>query len=149
MLFKAIGLALIFAVCSLGGFFKSSLLMKRADKLSKLSRALSQLSEYIRADGGELERLIGLCFEKSLLHTENGRPVLNKSFLENEDIALLEEFFESFGTKDIQGEYERTGLYASLIEKQKQEAAEKCSQLCRLYNALGVLGGIFICIFLL
>jgi stage III sporulation protein AB len=40
-------------------------------------------------------------------------------------------------------------LFASLLQKQRKEAEEKKEKLSKLYNSLGVLFGIFICIFFL
>lgn len=50
---------------------------------------------------------------------------------------------------DSDSEYNRTELYIKLLSKNRDEAEEKCAELCRVYNAAGLLGGIFICIFFL
>ena len=79
----------------------------------------------------------------------SGIPKLNKSFLKKEDIAMIEEFLDNFGSKDRIGEYKRTKFYASLLERQREEVAKKSAELSKLYNTLGVLLGAGICIFLI
>lgn len=148
-LFKFLGLILIFSACTGCGLLKSSSLQKRKDKLYSFSRSLSQLAEYIKADGGEIELIFSSCFEKNCIEIKNFKPCLNKSFLEKEDIALLEEFLDEFGIRDAESEYRRTLLYASLIEKQGAISENKCKELCNVYNKLGVLSGLFLCIFLI
>lgn len=149
LLFKASGLILILAVCSAVGFSKSRELKKRAERLSRLARSLGTLSEYIRADKSEIDSLIKRCFEDNTVYFTEGRIYFDKSFLNAEDISLLEEFSVGFGKADADGEYERTHMYAVIVEKQLQAAEDICRRLCGLYNTLGVLCGIFICIYLI
>lgn len=146
-LFKFLGLLFVFLSCASVGFLKSYLLRKRKDKLTALSRSIAQLAEYIKADGGEINQLAKICFEEEDIEIQNGIPTLNKSFLEKEDISVIEEFLSEFGLRDTLGEYRRTKLYASLTDKQREASAKKCAELCRLYNTLGVLSGVILCIF--
>lgn len=148
-LFKFSGLIIIFISCAAFGFFKSYCLKKRADKLASISRSVLELAARIRAEKTEIGKAIPLCFEKETVAIRKGKPFLNRTYLENQDICLLEEFFGSIGKRDIDSEYERTQLFASLIEKESLSAAQKAKNLCRLYNSLGVLFGIFVCIFFL
>ena len=146
-LFKIIGLIMCFLACAGMGFLKSLTLRKRKDKLTSFYLAILQLAEYIKADGAEIGLLSKRCFSENEVVLNNGKPTLNKSFLEKEDVSLIEEFLSEFGIRDISGEYKRTQLYASLIEKKREQAARKCSELCKIYNILGVLSGVVICIF--
>ncbi|MBR7132947.1 MAG: stage III sporulation protein AB [Clostridia bacterium] len=148
-LFKFTGLLLVFCACTCAGLYKSYLLKKRAEKLSRLYKGLNSLSERIRCKGGEIGELLPSCFENELISVKNGVPFFRDDFLASDDIALLEEFFSAFGMGSTTEEYERTKLFASLLEKQCQNAEKNCSELCRLYGTTGVLCGIFICIFFL
>jgi len=148
-LVRFMGLGLLFFSCAAAGYVKSALLKKRAAKLEGIYRSVTQLAAYILAERGELDRLIELCFDERDVHAENGIPILENAYLEKEDISLLNEFLLNLGTKDIKSEYERTVMYASLLEKQYFAAEERCKTLCRLYNAAGILCGAFVCIFLI
>ena len=148
-LFKLAGLLTVFSVCTLGGFFKSMSLKRRHLRLCGFYRSMSELRERIRMGSGEIERLVELSFEKGAVLLYEGKAQIDGGYLEREDTALLEEFFRDLGMSDSDSEYERIGLYMALVMKKCEEAEQKCGELCRLYNALGILCGIFICIFLL
>lgn len=110
---------------------------------------MSDLRERIRMGAGEIERLVDLCFEEGAVLLSDGKTQIDRAYIEREDAVLLEEFFRDLGMSDSDSEYERIGLYMGLVKKKCEEAEQKCGELCRLYNALGILCGIFICIFLL
>lgn len=148
-LFKPAGLLLIFCACTLIGFTKSAGLRRRQKKLSELYRAMSDLRERIRTGAGELERLVQVSFHGIPISFANGHFTVDPAFLEPEDTALLNEFFRDIGMSDAKAECERVGLYLSLLRKNCDAAEQKCGELCRLYNTLGILCGIFLCIFLL
>ena len=99
--------------------------------------------------GGEIERLVYLCFEEDTASILEGKAIINTMYLEKADVEILEEFFRDLGMSDSDSEYERTGLYMSIILKISDEAEKKCGELCRLYSSLGILCGLFICIFFL
>lgn len=146
--FKLFGLLMIFSAASLSGFMKSMQLKQRYKKLCQICRSLGDLKERIRLNSGEISRLIAQCFG-ALAAAENGSFKVNEYGLEKEDIALINEFFHNIGMSDTAAECERAELYISLISKKCSEAEQKCKELCRLYNSIGILGGIFICIFFL
>lgn len=149
LLFKILGLLFVFSACSLAGFSATVMLRRRSEKLSSVSHSVSRLAEYINADGGEIGLLAELCFDENDIKIVDGIPKLNKSFLKKEDITVIEEFLNDFGLNDRVGEYKRTKLYASLLERQREEVAKKSAELSKLYNTLGVLFGVGICIFLI
>lgn len=149
LIFKVLGLIIVFCVFSLWGFLKANVLSARSRKLGVLTRSINQLAEFIKNDGSEIARLINMCFEKSEVAVRDGKINFNNLFLEKEDIALLDGFFEGLGKNDRQSEYERTKLFAKTLEKQSIEAREKNANLSKLYSSLGVLIGIFFVIFFL
>ena len=148
-LYKISGVITVYTVCSMAGFLKSFGLKKRHKKLLAIYRSMSDLRERIRMGGGEIERLVYLCFEEDTASISEGKAIINTMYLEKADVEILEEFFRDLGMSDSDSEYERTGLYMSIILKISDEAEKKCGELCRLYSSLGILCGLFICIFFL
>lgn len=148
-LFKSLGLIIILSACSLAGFFKSFALKKRHKKLLEIYRSMSDLRERIRMGTGEIEGLVYLSFSADTVMLSRGKAVINTMYLEKADAELLEEFFKDLGMSDSESEYERIGLYMALTDKKCGEAERKCGELCRLYSSLGILCGLFICIFFL
>ena len=149
LLFKLLGLALIFTVCFASGFLKAESLKKRSDKLQEILKALNRLGELIRMGNYEIGELVGLCFKPSQATAENGKIKLSKEYLLKEDIKILEDFFTDFGVADRSAEYERTKLFYSLLESQHSAAAGVYGQLGRLYRSIGLMGGLILCIFLM
>ena len=149
MIFKFLGLSAVLFVCSAFGFVKALSIKKRTEQLNGIFRSITILAEHIKADGREITVLLPLCFTDNFIHI-NGQSIdFDKTYLEKEDICLLNEFFENLGFEDRGTEYERTTLYASLFHTKAQEAETKAQGLCRLYSSLGVLVGVFLCIFLM
>ena len=148
-LFKASGLIAVFSASSLAGLLKSFTLKKRHRKLLEIYRSMSDLRERIRMGTGDIERLIYLSFSDDTVSISAGKAVINTMCLEKDDTSFLEEFFLNIGMSDSESEYERIGLYMTIAEKKCNEAENKCGELCRLYSSLGILCGIFICIFFL
>ena len=148
-LFKTVGLALVFCVCVLTGYLKSLALKGDCDRLFSLTRSTEQLADYIRADGGEIIPLVCRCYDSQLVKAVNGKIAVSREFMSKDAAKLLEELFCGIGMRERVAEYERTRLYASLLEKQYFKASQRCAELCRLYNTLGLLCGAFLCIFFL
>lgn len=147
--FKTAGLLLLFLCCSAFGVMKARSLKKRSDKLSGFIKGICELSERIRTGGGEIERLLRLCFENGLGEYKKGKFLPFGEYLLKEDISLLNEFFKDLGMRDSRAEYERCCLYKALIENKQKEAERIFRELSKLYNTLGVLSGIFIILFFL
>ncbi len=147
-LFKIGGLALIFLASWGVGFFKAMSLKARYEKLKKLCIGIDSLMNRVLI-GEELEKIITLSFERELIYIENGDIVLNEANLLSEDISIVKEFTEGMGLRNKKGEYERCLLYKKMLEQRQSEALESSRSLSRLYNSLGLLIGIFLCIFFL
>ncbi len=149
LLFKVCGMFLLFGVCTLWGFSKAAALKKRAEKLSLFHRNGAKLRELIRSRGGEITPLLQTTFSPDQLKFKENRICVNKDYLKEEDISLLEEFLGGIGMGDILGVCERISAYVNLIKQRSDEAEKDCEVLCRLYKSLGALIGLFICIFFL
>ncbi len=146
-LFKLIGLLFLFLAAAGWGFSKSEQLRQRAYQLEELCKGISQLSEYIRGDGGNKSRLIERCFCVELLLQRDNKIIITAKNLTKEDRAVAEEFFIGLGQCDREAEYRRARLYYSLLEERYTDARKAFSQTGRLYTTLGILCGVFLCIF--
>lgn len=140
LLFKISGLLLIIFTCYTIGFLKSNELKLRTQRLYGFQKGICELKERIRANTGEIDALIRTSFSEY--------PI-NYSHLEKEDVLILEDFFKNIGMSDTKAEYERCELYINLLKTKTEEANAKYRELSRLYKNLGLMSGIFICIFLL
>ena len=147
-LFKLFGSVTVILATGTAGYMKSYELRRRARKLAALCRGLTVLKERIRMGGGEIERLVTESFENGLITADGGFSVDGR-WLDKKDIDLLYEYLTDIGMTDTESEYNRTEGYIKLLAKNREEAEERCGELCRIYNAAGLLGGIFICIFFL
>ena len=148
-LFKVLGLLMIFCASTLAGFLKSMHLRKRYKTLCEIYRSMSDLKERIRLGSGEIGRLIRLSFDGGTVDYSVGVFKINSPWLESGDITLLNDFLKDIGMSDAESECERTELYMNMLNKKCSEAEKKCGELCKLYSTLGILCGIFICIFFL
>lgn len=148
-LFKITGLLLVFLVSYGFGALKSLELKKREENLRGIVASLNELSSRIMLSDYKISELINLCFCENTVITDNKTGKLEIKGLEKGDKRLLEEFFCDLGMRDSKTEQERISLYSELFKGRLSEAISESASLCKLYNALGVLCGIFLCIFFL
>jgi stage III sporulation protein AB len=106
------------------------------------------MAEYIRLGNLEILLLIEKCFDKELVFVKENKIYTNKDILDKESIKITEEFFSAIGTGDKKAEYERIFIYKNMLEKEYNEAYKVYKEQGRLYNTLGVLGGLFLILFL-
>lgn len=149
LLFKILGLAVIFGVSAAFGILKADGLKHRCDRLSGIIKSLNHLADLVRIGGYEIDELISICFESDILSFKKGNFLICEEYLLKEDISLLREFFLGFGVSDKEGEYERIRLFCALLEPRFAEAQKSYSEQGRLYRSVGLLGGLILCIFLM
>lgn len=147
-LIKIFGLCLIFFSCSFFGFYKSNLLVKRTRKLNELCISLEKLCSLLKFGTNELDSIIPKAFKDEMLYNSEKGLIFDKSYLLKEDSEILERFIKDIGMGDLETELNRISLYKSLLEKQGSGAEEDYKRLFKLYNSVGVLSGLAICIFL-
>ena len=148
LIFKISGLIIVFAVSCLFGFYKSLGLKIKADRIYSLVRSLEKMAEHIRLGNLEILLLIEKCFDKELVFVKQNKICVNKEILDEESIKITEEFFSSIGTGDKKAESDRTTVYKNMLEKEYNDAYKVYKEQGRLYNTLGVLGGLFLILFL-
>lgn len=109
---------------------------------------MTELRDRIRTGAGELEKIIALSFGDKAVF-ENGAAKISCDDISLRDRELINELFSGMGMADAETECGRITLYITLTEKQCADAEKNCAELCRLYTAVGVLCGAFLCIFFL
>lgn len=136
--FKIIGFIAVIIATSAIGFLKSQQLKIRYKKLCAFQNGLMELKEHIRLNSGELDRIL----KQSFTIDYN-----DFTHLEKEDVEILKDFFDKLGMSDSIAEEKRCELYANLLNPQITGAKDKYMGLGKLYRSIGVLSGVFICIF--
>ena len=136
-------------MCAVLGVLKSDSLKRRGERLQDILKSLSRLSELIRMGNYEMDELVSICFDSSVISVSCGKCRLKEEYLLKEDVTLLRDFFADFGMTDKESEYERTKLYYSLLKAQHSTALKVHSELGRLYRSIGFMGGLILCIFLM
>ncbi len=136
---KLIGFVFIITASSAIGFLKSRELKERPQKLLFLYKGVCELKERIKLSGGELERLKEECFSTPI----------DYSGLYKSDSEILDKLFCEIGLLNRESAYNRCELSAALLKQKYNEAQSRYSELSKLYKSIGVLSGIFICIFFL
>lgn len=136
--FKIAGFVIVIIATSAIGFLKSQQLKLRHKRLCAFRNGLLELKEHIRLGSGELERILKQSFDidyTDFIH------------LEKEDIEILQDFFHKVGMSDSLAEAKRCELYINLLTPRIKSAKEKYAQLGKLYRNIGIMSGLFICIF--
>ncbi len=147
-LFKIIGFIFILSSSALLGFSKALGLRKRWKKLNDICFSLTRLSQLIKCGDKEVNELIDYSFNRDTAFCEGGKFNINGSFLKKDEINLLKEFLDGLGFVHRESEIKRILFYKALFEKQLKSAEQAADSQCKLYNSLGALIGIAICIFL-
>ena len=138
---KTAGLMFILIGCSAVGLIKADALKKRSLKLKHICLSLEKLYQLVENSPLESAELINLSFGLT-------NPEEDTAYLKPEDTELLNRFLGEFGMGDREKECRNISLYKTLFEKQLWQAEENSNRLYKLYNSLGFLTGLVICIFL-
>ena len=141
MILKIAGLTFILLSCSAVGLIKADALKKRSHRLESICLSLEKLYQLVENSPLEAAELISLSFGVR-------NPKENTAYLKPEDTELLNRFLGEFGMGDREKECRNISLYKTIFEKQLSEAEENSNRLYKLYNSLGFLTGLVICIFL-
>ena len=136
---KVLGLIFIMVVCTAFGFLKALALKSRVDSLQQIKNGILKLKEQLRLHKGNKQQLLKNCF-----------PVLqNLLGLSHSDKTLWNDFVTNFGKGDTKQEFERCNAFIALYDNALLQAQNEYEKQQKLYKALGVLSGLFICIFFL
>ncbi len=149
LIFKISGLCFILLASTCFGFCNSANLKNRNLKLKEICISIETAGRIINSGRVELDFLINHSFKPQVLTYKNEKFNINNNYLLKEDIELFNEFLKDLGMQDLKSEQERISLYKSLFIKQQLKAEENAERLCKLYNTVGFLTGLSICIFLI
>ncbi len=141
---KAVGLILIFSVPSMIGFSKAFTLKKRRDRLIRLIKCMTSLSEYVKIGNSDRKSLIGKSFGNEFSAERN---TVSEENLTKEDREIFAEFFQSFGKSEKKAEYDKIKLYLNFLNENLKKAENDFEKLSSLYSRTGILIGLVICIF--
>ncbi|MGN1113714.1 MAG: stage III sporulation protein AB [Oscillospiraceae bacterium] len=106
------------------------------------SATFEELLEHIRnsADTKELEFIkgdFGTDIRKGIME----RIRQNNDRLYEDEMIRLESFFETLGSTDLEGQLAKADICCEYFQRDEQELREQSAKKCRLYNALGIIGG--------
>ncbi len=150
------GILLLVAAGSFAGFQESHKLAQREKNLEAFLRFLQNAETEIRYSAlpvagvvarhsGELpflRRCAALCREGEGFTGAWERAVRESPDFTGEDEALLLRFGRGFGATDVEGQLAHCQLTKGLLAQRLAEAREEKKQKARLYQMLGVLGGL-------
>lgn len=108
------------------------------------SRNKGDLTGFFEGMVKELNRLSGESF--SIVWRRVMKETLSLTCLEKKDLLLLENLGENLGFLDQKMQLSTIGQYLMTIEEVIREGSEELKEKVRIYNLLGVLGGIFVVI---
>ena len=137
--FKIFGLLSVLISSTALGFYKSYTLNLRCRKLSEFCVSLEKLSHFITSSFKDLDFLL----------RESFGGEIDTSGISKEDKEILEKLFSEIGISDRQRDCNNVLMHKNLLEKQLETAEDDCKRLSKLYNSLGFLGGLSLCIFLI
>lgn len=168
MLIKLLGGILIFSGCTIWGFLKSENLKKREQSLINIKTALTLLEGEIIFSTHHLK----YAFQRISKLTECGDIFLNAAqkigemsageawntailynqkqlALTSEDCDILNILSSGLGTSDREQQIKNIRHVSSLLENAIKDASEDYKKSAKLYQSMGILGGLFITILLL
>lgn len=148
VIFKFLGLIIIFCLPLHLGFSAAKSLKKRAESLSFLCKTMQELKERLRYEGSERNRLISDVFG-SLDFLENNSESGIFEGLTDSDRVIFKEFLDEFGYGDKSTELKRIDLYISQLYKQRSQAEKDSQEQGKLYRTIGASAGLAVCILLI
>ena len=146
------------------GMNKARTLARRRDCLRDLDLFVQTLATCLRYQGEDLflsviQAAENTCFAPlsppdayvpfAVWWQEITERVSQENNLQNSDIELLRAFGAPLGTTDLEGQLSHLALYRTLLQKQRDDAAQTAAEKSRLYRTLGLFGGVCAAIMLL
>ena len=148
--FKMTGVSFILAVSFLFGHLKSLAFKKRLSELKKILAGTLKLKEYVSNCPAEIESLYKSCYGQCTdMELKNGKIYVKQNVLSKEDCVLLNEFFISLGSLDLNSERARINLYSELIKKQISSAEAQVEEGSKIWQTCSICVGIGISILII
>lgn len=146
---KWIGALMILFACSATGLWMRYRMQKRVTTLQHVIERIRRLTEQIRYTNAPLTELIQhdsvASFPKTTVQSDDPREQWKHSLaqhaekcgLSEDDIAVLNRFFEQVGRSDAAGEVRFCEEYQTVLSEQLEQAKERLSVKGNLYVTLG------------
>ena len=148
--FKTIGILFVLTASFLFGHLKSLSFKKRLSELKKVLAGTLRLKEYISNCPAEIESIYKSCYGQCAdIEFKNGKIYVKQNTLLKEDCALLNEFFVSLGSLDLNSECARINLYSELIKKQISSAEAEMKEGSKIWQTCSICVGIGIAILII
>ena len=150
LLFKIVGILFILLSSFLFGYTKSVFFKKRVSELKKISGGTLRLKEQVANCPCEIENIYKSCYGSCKdLEYKNGKIIAKEGFVSKVDCELLNEFFSSLGTLDLNSECARISLYYELIKKQIASAEADAEQGSKIWQTCSICVGIGVSILII
>ncbi len=148
---KILGSLLIFAVCTLGGFYLSNKLTRRRKALYEITVAADEIAHRIEL-GEERGQILKKVFEEKTVKVsqdESFNISVSPDFLNGEDISLLNEFFSRLGFGDVASQKALCKTYKRLFERSFDSAKTDEQKKGPMYKTCGCLLAAALIIFII
>ncbi|MGN1134126.1 MAG: stage III sporulation protein AB [Oscillospiraceae bacterium] len=153
---KVIGAVLVIICGMLVGRAFSAANKKHLKTVGMIVNMFYEIRQQLKFNGATFEELlehIRSCSDTKELEFIQGdsggdirRAVIdrihqNPDRLYEEEAVRLESFFETLGSTDMEGQLAKAEICCEYFQRDEQELKEQSAKKCRLYNALGIIGG--------
>lgn len=145
---KVIGLIMVVLVCAGIGIYMAATLGTRQKRLYSICLFIEEIADRMRA-GRELGEIIRTSGQKAGISISGMNPEIKGEGLTQQDIKIVEEFFEGLGMGDTESQLKRCEVYLQLVRKQETAARVAASEKSGLYRKLGIFTGLFIAVILI
>ena len=148
--FKIVGILFVLIASFLFGYLKSLSFKKRLSELKKILAGTLRLKEYVSNCPAEIESIYKSCYGQcDDIELKNGKIYIKQNALLKEDCVLLNEFFISLGSLDLNSECARINLYSELIKKQIACAESQAKEGAKIWQTCSICVGIGIAILII
>lgn len=157
---KLFGAVLLVCSTTFCGFMLSGKLKSRSKFLLAFQDFICTLETNIRYNSDDIIRIIEKSAINPMLSAFSNTKSLDFSSywktaissipknygLNNEDVAILNDFGKSLGTTDIEGQLNHIALYKDIFNQQLSKSKEEYREKSKLYKVLGFFTGSIIAI---
>ena len=150
LLFKTTGIILILAASTIMGLCFSARLQTRKRRLKEFIILITELKDRIFYECSEVNTLVKKIFKgKELLEFDGNKFFISKGVFLEEELKILNDFFNKLGTTEMQGEINRAELCIKLLNEQYEKISKTVDEKAKLYRILGMSAGILVSVMLI
>ena len=163
---KFIGCIMIISSAGYAGFYQADKLVKKLKITKKLYRMACEIVIMLNCSYltvGEIISRLNSCSEfdeldfikadpdSLTLRNDIRKKIKNSVCLADfkDEKTIIENFFMELGTTEISGQLALAELFKKELSEQIEKLSEQSAKKCRLYRAMGILGGTFAAVMLI